>query len=159
MLFRVFHRCLKCNTGLWFSPLSICPECERQIAVLEARRELLREQAVARRERWNKVAPFVPRPHPPEPALNGNPFYVVGQTASSIDADNPLQERRAAAALLLSAYAGAGGDAVGGGAGGDFSAASCGPTAAPEERQATPPAADSCRAPESPPAPSAGGLE
>jgi hypothetical protein len=121
MLFRIFHRCLKCNLGLWFSPLSICAECERQIAVLEARRALLRAQAIERRLRWNKAAPFVPRPHPPEPALNGNPFYVVAGSASSIDADNPLQERRAAAALLLSAYAiEGGGDFAGAGATGDF---------------------------------------
>lgn len=155
MLPRILRRCEKCRVKLWFTAEATCSECVRQLAVLEARRLLVQERARERRERWSKVAPFTPYSRPPEqPPLNGNPFYNHGQTASSIDADNPLLERRAAVALLLTAYAGGGGDASGAGAGGDFgstpSAAPCGPVAAPEERQAATPYC----APESPPAPS-----
>lgn len=142
MPFRIFRRCNSCRTRLWFGSVEICDPCAREIAALKERRELARQRTIERRQRWTKLHPYIaPRPDPiPERPLYGNPFYAVAGNASSIDADNPLQERRAATALLLSAYAGAGGDAIGGGAGGDF---------APPERSPEGPA-PACYAPATP---------
>lgn len=112
MPFRIFRRCNSCRTRLWFRSVEICEPCAREIAALKERRELARQRTIERRQRWTKLHPYIaPRHDPvPERPLYGNPFYAVAGSASSIDADNPLQERRAATALLLSTFAGAGGD-------------------------------------------------